>query len=173
MKNIVLIGMPAVGKSTIGVLLAKVMLYHFCDTDLLLQQNCGCSLCDYIEHHGTTDFIRFECETLASLHLQNTVIATGGSAVYGERAMQNLKETGIVVYLKNDPETIKSRIGNIVSRGVVFLHGASVEDICRERTPLYEKYADITIDCNDLSSEECVNQIVRALSLYHYNTNIK
>lgn len=163
MNNIVLIGMPAVGKSTIGVLLAKALCCDFCDTDLIIQNKCGMSLCDYIEKNGAAEFLKFEDKTLSALNLKNTVIATGGSAVYGKSTMSHLKESGTTVYLKAPVDILKSRIGNITTRGVVLVHGNTIEEIFDERLPLYEKYADITIDVYKLTPEECVQKIVQLL----------
>lgn len=166
MKNFVLIGMPAVGKSTLGVLLAKALCCDFCDTDLLIQKSCGTSLCEFIESHGTAEFIKFEEKTLCSLNAENTVIATGGSAVYGKDAMAHLKANGTIIYLRAPAEELKKRIGDIKTRGVVLLHGSTVEDILEERLPLYEKYADITIDCDRSSPEENLEKIINAVNLY-------
>lgn len=165
MKNLILIGMPAVGKSTLGVLLAKAMCCDFCDTDLLIQKDCGTSLCEYIENYGTAEFIKFEEKTLLSLNAENTIIATGGSAVYGKNAMAHLKKNGIIIYLRATAEELKKRIGDIKTRGVVLLHGNTVEDILKERLPLYEKYADITIDCDGSSPEENLEKIIKAVNL--------
>ena len=153
MENIVLIGMPAAGKSTIGVLLAKTLLLSFTDTDLLIQEKYKKSLCDIIKENGTKAF----------LEIEESVIATGGSAVYGNAAMEKLKKNGKTVYLYLSVEEIKKRIGDIKSRGVVLTNGTTVEDIFRDREPLYEKYADLKIDCTGLSVEECVERIVRSL----------
>ncbi len=166
MKNLILIGMPAVGKSTLGVLLAKAMCCGFCDTDLLIQKNCGTSLCDYIERHGATEFIKFEEQILCSLNVKNTVVATGGSAVYGKDAMAHLKTNGVIIYLRASADELKKRIGDIKTRGVVLLHGSTVEDILEERLPLYEKYADITIDCDRSAPEENLEKIISAVNLY-------
>lgn len=165
MKNVVLIGMPAVGKSTIGVLLAKSLLVSFTDTDLLIQEKYKKSLCDIIKDNGTKAFLNIEEDIILNTDLKNSVIATGGSAVFGERAMNQLKENGVIVYLSLPIDEIKKRIGDIKSRGVVLTNGNTVDDIFKERKPLYEKYADIKIDCDNLTAEECVEKIIQSLSL--------
>ena len=163
MENIVLIGMPAAGKSTIGVLLAKTLLLSFTDTDLLIQEKYKKSLCDIIKENGTKAFLEIEESVIAKADFKDSVIATGGSAVYGNAAMEKLKKNGKIVYLYLSVEEIKKRIGDIKSRGVVLTNGTTVEDIFRDREPLYEKYADLKIDCTGLSVEECVEKIVRSL----------
>ena len=163
MENIVLIGMPAAGKSTIGVLLAKTLLLSFTDTDLLIQEKYKKSLCDIIKENGTKAFLEIEESAIAKADFKGSVIATGGSAVYGNAAMEKLKKNGKIVYLYLSVEEIKKRIGDIKSRGVVLTNGTTVEDIFRDREPLYEKYSDLKIDCTGLSVEECVEKIVRSL----------
>ena len=165
MKNVVLIGMPAVGKSTIGVLLAKSLLLSFTDTDLLIQEKYKKSLCDIIKDNGTKAFLNIEEGIILNTDFKKSVIATGGSAVFGERAMNQLKENGVIVYLSLPIDEIKRRIGDIKSRGVVLTNGNTVDDIFKERKPLYEKYADIKIDCDNLTAEECVEKIIQSLSL--------
>ena len=160
MKNIVLIGMPAVGKSTIGVLLAKSLLLSFTDTDLLIQEKYKKSLCDIIKDNGTKAFLNIEEDVILNTDFENTVIATGGSAVFGENAMRKLKMSGKVIYLSLPMDEIKKRIGDIKSRGVVLTNGTTVDDIFEERKPLYEKYADVKIDCSNLTAEECVEKII-------------
>ena len=163
MQNIVLVGMPAVGKSTIGVLLAKTLILSFTDTDLLIQEKYKKSLCDIIKDNGTKAFLDIEEKIILETNFENTVIATGGSAVYGESTMKKLKENGTVVYLRLSTEEIKKRIGDIKSRGVVLTNGSTVEDIFEDRKALYEKYADFTVDCNNSTVEECVEKIIANL----------
>lgn len=163
MENIILIGMPAVGKSTIGVLLAKTLILSFIDTDLLIQEKYKKGLCDIIKDNGTKAFLNIEEDVILNVNLKNSVIATGGSAVYGESAMKKLKENGKVIYLDLSLEEIKKRIGDIKSRGVVLTSGTTLEDIYNDRKALYEKYADIKIDCNKLTAEECVEKIISLL----------
>jgi len=159
-KNIVLIGMPGAGKSTVGVLLAKSMLMNFCDTDLLIQSETGESLCDTIKNRGIDAFIQLEDEIIYKNDFTNSVIATGGSAVYGERAMNKLKENGKIVYLKVTPEELNKRINNIHTRGIAMKEGTTLSELYEERATLYEKYADITIECDGKTPEECVDLII-------------
>lgn len=161
MKNIVLIGMPGAGKSTIGVILAKSLLFDFCDTDLSIQKTTGESLCDTISKIGIDEFIRLEEEIICSEAFAGCVVATGGSAVYGEKAMNKLKENGIIVYLKVSPDELQSRIKNIHTRGIAMKEGTTIKALYEERAPLYEKYADITIICDGKTAEECVDLIVK------------
>lgn len=158
--NIVLIGMPGCGKSTIGVLLAKALLFDFVDTDLVIQNKYSKSLCDIIDQQGLEGFKSVENEVLASLSCQNSVIATGGSAVYGKSGMANLKKDGKTVYLKLSPEDISSRINNITTRGIAMKKDTTIEELFIERAPLYEQYADITLDCAGLTVEECVKAVL-------------
>ena len=157
--NIVLIGMPGCGKSTIGVLLAKSMLCDFIDTDLIIQNTYHKSLCQIIEDDGLAGFKEKENEILKSLECDNSVIATGGSAVYCEDGMANLKKNGKVIYLKLTPQAIKKRINNITTRGIAMEEGCTIENLYLERAPLYEKYADYTLECEGLTAEECVTKI--------------
>lgn len=165
MKNIVLIGMPGAGKSTVGVLLAKSTLRSFVDTDLVIQQREGKSLCEIIEKEGTDRFLAIENETIASCSFDCCVVATGGSAVFGEQAMDHLRHDGTVVYLKLPVDEIKKRICDIHSRGVAVRSGVTLEEIFEERKPLYEKYADFTVDCSGLNAEQCVEKIIGDLSV--------
>ena len=161
MRNIVLIGMPGAGKSTIGVILAKSLLFDFCDTDLSIQKETGESLCDTIAKIGIEEFILLEEDVICKQEFLNSVVATGGSAVYGEMAMEKLKENGIIVYLKVSPEELQSRIKNIHTRGIAMKEGTTIKELYEERAPLYEKYADITVECDGRTAEECVDLIVR------------
>ena len=157
--NIVLIGMPGSGKSTIGVLLAKAMLMDFVDTDLVIQKNTGKSLSELIRIYGIEGFSKIEDKTLSEIKCTNTVIATGGSAVYGDAAMKNLKCNAKTVYLKLDPLEIEGRIKNIKTRGIAMKEGTTITDLYNERAPLYEKYADIVFDCNKKGVEQCVSKL--------------
>ncbi len=163
MKNIVLIGMPGAGKSTIGVLLAKSMLMDFVDTDLLIQKRYASSLCDIIKSKGIDEFLSIENSVISSFEFYNCVIATGGSAVYGTEAMEKLKEDAVVVYLKVNPDELVKRIKNIHTRGIAMKEGTTIYELYNQRSPLYEKYSDITIDCSGLSAEQCVDEISRKL----------
>lgn len=163
MKNIVLIGMPGAGKSTIGVLLAKSMLMDFVDTDLLIQKKHLSSLCDIINSKGIEEFLKIENDVISSWSFLNCVIATGGSAVYGNEAMKKLKQDGITVYLKLLPDEIEKRINNIHTRGIAMKEGTSIAELYCERAPLYEKYADFVIDCVGLTPEQCVDGIIEMI----------
>ena len=160
-SNIILIGMPGAGKSTIGVLLAKSLLKSFVDTDLVIQDRYGKSLCELIENYGTDTFLQIENDAIESEDFVNSVIATGGSAVYGETAMEKLRENGTVVYLKLPFEELEKRLSNIHTRGVAMKNGSTLRELFDERISLYEKYADIIVECKGLSAEECVDEIVR------------
>ena len=162
-NNIVLIGMPGVGKSTIGVILAKVLGYQFVDADLLIQQQEGKLLKDIIAEVGTEGFIQVENRDNASIQAENTIIATGGSVVYGKEAMEHLKSIGTVVYLKVSYEILQKRLADIKGRGVVLKEGQNLQSLFEERTPLYEKYADIEISEESLSVEETVEKLVENL----------
>ena len=161
--NVVLIGMPGCGKSTVGVLVAKAMLYDFLDTDLVIQNKLGKTLSKIINEDGIEEFKNVENSILSEISCDNSIIATGGSAVYGKEAMQNLKQNAKVVYLKLTSGEIESRIKNIKTRGIAMQEGTSIEELYKERAPLYEKYADITVCCSGKTIEECVNDIIKAL----------
>ena len=160
MKNIVLIGMPGAGKSTIGVLLAKSTLMDFTDTDLLIQKKYSSALCDIINEKGINEFLKAENDVICESDFTNCVVATGGSAVYGREAMEKLKNSGVVVYLKVDASELEKRINNIHTRGIAMKDGTTISELYNERAPLYEKYADITVECASLTPEECVDKII-------------
>ena len=161
--NIVLIGMPGVGKSTVGVILAKVLGYQFMDVDLVIQEQEGKLLREIIEEVGTDGFIEVENRVNASLKCSKTIIATGGSVVYGQEAMEHLKEMGTVVYLEVSFPILEKRLSDIRGRGVVLREGQTLFDLYQERTPLYEKYADVRVLEEGLSVEETVEQLVKKL----------
>lgn len=163
-NNIILIGMPGVGKSSAGVVLAKVMGYKFADSDLIIQEKTGMLLKDIITEKGIDGFIRVENDINKTLDMENTVIATGGSAIYGEEAMEHLKTIGTIVYLKASYEDINSRLGDLKGRGVVLKEGQSLKSLYEERTPLYEKYADIIIEEKGQGIRETVLMIEEKLS---------
>lgn len=163
-NSVILIGMPGCGKSTVGVLLAKTMLYSFCDTDLLIQQREGEALQSLVDRLGIDGFCALEEDVVSSVSdIDSTVIATGGSVVYSAKAMKNLSSLGKIVYLKLTSEEIVRRVQNIKTRGIV-MHGTqTLEGLYAERVPLYEKYADITVDCDSMSIEESVEAVMIAL----------
>lgn len=161
--NIILIGMPGVGKSTIGVILAKVLGYQFLDADLVIQQQEGKLLHEIIKEVGTDGFIQVENRVNASLEVTRTVIATGGSVVYGKEAMEHLREIGTVVYLQVPFGVIDRRLSDIKGRGVVLKDGQTLEELFLERTPLYEKYADIFVAEEDLNVEQTVELLIEKL----------
>lgn len=165
MKNIVLIGMPGVGKSTVGVILAKELGYQFVDSDLVIQNQTGKLLREIIEEKGVDGFIAVENEVNAGLQAEKSVIATGGSVVYGKEAMEHLKEIGTVVYLKLSYELLQSRLGNLKGRGVVLRDGQTLLDIFEERSVLYEKYADLTVDEENLDIEGTLQKIKEKLTM--------
>ncbi len=164
-NNLILIGMPGVGKSTIGVILAKIIGYHFLDSDLVIQERENRLLHQIISQEGTEGFLKIEDTVNASLEVERTVIATGGSVVYCEKAMKHLKGIGQVVYLKADYATIEKRLGNLEKRGVALKPGQTLKDLYEERTKLYEKYADITVDEHGLGTEETIGAVLRGLNL--------
>ena len=161
-NNIVLIGMPGVGKSTIGVILAKVLGYQFIDADLVIQKEEGKLLKDIIAEVGPEGFIEVENRMNASICAENSIIATGGSVVYGAQAMEHLKEIGTVLYLSLPYEEIEKRLSDIKGRGVVLRDGQTLKDLYDERTVLYEKYADVTICENGLNVEETIDEILKS-----------
>lgn len=165
-QNLVLIGMPACGKSTLGVLAAKALNMNFIDTDLLIQQKHKMLLPDLIEEFGTRRFIQAEEEVLLSLSCENTCIATGGSAVYSERGILHLKKTSFFVYIQLPVEEIERRIADIRGRGVVIEEGKTLRGLFAERGPLYEKFADATVHAANKGAEETVAEIIAAL---HHN----
>ena len=160
MRNIVLIGMPASGKSTVGVILAKVLGKGFIDTDLVIQQRENSRLSEIIAEKGMEGFIKCENEAVLSVNAENTVIATGGSVVYSAEAMMHLSESGKIIYLKVDKAELFKRLKNIRQRGVVLKDGESLDEMYDNRQLLYEKYADEIIDETDLTIEETVQKIV-------------
>ncbi len=160
-SNIVLIGMPASGKSTAGVILAKVLGMDFIDADIVIQKKTGKRLADIIEEEGVQGFIDIENSINAGIEAENTVIATGGSAVYGKEEMEHFKEIGTVVYLEVPFDELDSRLSDIKGRGVVLKEGQTLHDLYEERVPLYEKYADITVSEDGWNAEKIVVDIAQ------------
>lgn len=159
-NNIVLIGMPGVGKSTVGVILAKVLGYQFMDADLVIQETEGKLLSEIIEEAGAEGFIEIENRINSRIDTEYTVIATGGSAVYGKEAMQHFKEMGIVIYLSLPYDKLSRRLSDIRGRGVVLKEGQNLQELFVERRPLYEKYADYIIEEQGLGIEETIDKIM-------------
>lgn len=157
--NIILIGMPGAGKSTVGVVLAKRLGYRFVDSDLVIQEKYGKLLHELIEENGVEGFWKIENDVNASLETHRSVIATGGSVIYGEGAMEHLRRIGTVVYLKLPCEEIAERLGDLNARGVTLMPGQTLSDLYEERVPLYEKYAHSIVDCRGLSLRQIVHLI--------------
>jgi shikimate kinase len=159
-RNVVLVGMPGVGKSTVGVLLAKALLCSFIDTDVYIQAREDRQLQDIIDTDGLACFRNIEARHILSLECRGYVIATGGSVVYSEPAMRHLKASGIVVHLSLPLEPLLRRLTNLDSRGVVMAPGQTVAGLFAERAPLYVRYADVTVACLGLTHEETVARIM-------------
>lgn len=163
--NIVLIGMPGVGKSTVGVVLAKALGYNFVDADLVIQQQTGKLLCELIAEHGTEGFLEIEDEVNSSIEGHKVVIATGGSAVYCANAMEHYKEIATVLYLSVSYGTLEERLGDLKNRGVVLNDGQTLKDLYDERTAYYEKYADVTVNEEGLSIRETIDAVKEKLGM--------
>ena len=161
--SITLIGMPSCGKSTLGVLLAKRMGYRFIDSDLLIQETEGRLLHEIISECGNEGFLDVEERVNASITDKKAVIATGGSVIYGESAMKNLKSLGKVVYLKVPYDEMCRRLGDYSHRGVVIKKGSTLADMYAEREPLYEKYADLTVDVCNAQLSDSLEKICQAI----------
>ncbi len=162
-RNIVLIGMAGAGKSTVGVLLAKALSRDFIDTDLVIQAAARRRLQDILDSEGTEAFRRLEEKSVLGISARDAVIATGGSVVYSVRAMAHLKAAGTIVYLKLPAAALEQRVTNMDSRGIVIAPGQSFAELLREREPLYERYADVSVDGAGLTHEEVVQRIIAAL----------
>ncbi len=160
MDNIILIGMPGAGKSTVGVVLAKKMGYCFIDSDLVIQEQTHKLLHEIIAEKGQEGFLEMENRINASIEAERAVIATGGSAVYGAEAMAHFKEIGTVVYLRLKYGTLKKRLGDLHERGVALKEGQTLRELYDERISYYERYADITINCERKRIREIVAEIV-------------
>lgn len=160
LRNVILIGMPGVGKSTVGVLLAKKLGYQFIDSDLLIQSKEKRLLKDIIAEEGLDGFLEIEADVNATVEIENVVLATGGSVVYKERAMKHLSEIGTIVYLKVSYEELSKRLGDLKERGVALKEGQTLLDLYEERNPLYEKYADIVVDEEKLGLDETLDKVL-------------
>ncbi|ACU94951.1 shikimate kinase [Cryptobacterium curtum DSM 15641] len=169
--NIVLIGMPGAGKSTLGIVLAKILGFDFIDADLLIQNQSNKTLQKILDACGPTGFIQVENEVLCGLEASRTVIATGGSAVYSDEAMKHLMHIGTIVYLKTSLEELTMRLGGLYERGVVMKDGMgmSLSDLYEERIPLYEQYAEVTLDLDGMSVRDAARKLVDILSLQESN----
>ena len=165
-KNIVLIGMSGAGKSTLGVLLAKALGKQFLDTDLLIQQKTGKLLQEILDREGVDRFLEIEEQALLSVSVQNCVIATGGSAVYSQKAMESLSQNALVVYLEVDFESLSRRLSNITTRGIVFKGSGNLRAVYEERLPLYQKYQTVTLNCSDTDIETAVKMLCETVSQF-------
>lgn len=161
--NVVLIGMPGVGKSTVGVLLAERLGYGFLDTDILMQTRAGLTLQQIIAARGLDGFRRLEEQTILSLSVSSHVIATGGSVVYSDRAMAHLRQCGWVCHLDIAPRLLKHRLDNIDTRGIVMAPGQTIESLYHERYPLYMQHADTTVKSGNRSPTKVLQKIDSAL----------
>lgn len=167
--NVILIGMPGVGKTTVGMRLAERLGYSFLDTDVTIQTREGRLLQEIIDTDGLATFGRIEERAILTVSVQAHVIATGGSVVYSEKAMQHLKSGAVVCHLDADPKCLQARIDNMDSRGIAMAPGQSLAVLYAERRRLYLKYADFSIDCGDLSPDKVVQRILGFLeSRFHY-----
>ncbi|MCM1121881.1 MAG: shikimate kinase [Eubacterium sp.] len=165
--NIILIGMPGAGKSTVGVVLAKKLGYAFVDSDLVIQSREGRLLHEIISARGVEGFWKVEETVNASMDEHRTVIATGGSAVYGSRAMEHFKQIGTIVYLKLSCGAIAERLGDLSERGVTLRDGQGLQELYEERVPLYERYADVVVDCEEKAIREIVEEIAGKHQFFH------
>ncbi|MFA7562320.1 MAG: shikimate kinase [Methanoculleus sp.] len=162
-ENIILIGMPGAGKSTVGVVLAKALGMQFIDTDILIQERAGRMLQEVLDEDGPDVFRRIEEETILSLQPHRAVVATGGSVVLSEDAMAHLKARGAVVYLEISYAEMEKRLKNITTRGILLLPGQSLREMYDERVPLYERYADLIVACSGGDLESVVGSVIEAL----------
>ena len=165
MENLILIGMPGAGKSTIGVILAKTLGKRFVDIDLIIQEKEKRRLQDIINTEGMSSFLKIEEEAVRSISGNNMIIATGGSVVYKEQSMKHLKRLGTIIYLDLNYEEIAKRVRNISTRGIAMSPEKTLEDIYYERIKLYKAYEDLSIKCDGLSVEEIINRILMRLGI--------
>ena len=159
MENIVLIGMPGAGKSTIGVVLAKIMGYQFLDSDLLIQEQKQKRLFELIEEYGNDEFLQIENQVNQSILVDRCIIATGGSAIYGKEAMEHLRNIGTIVYLDISYFSLKKRLGDLKKRGVTLKDGQTLKNLYAERVPYYKQYADIKVSCERRSIQKIALEI--------------
>ncbi len=164
MKNIILVGMPGSGKSTLGILLAKEIHYGYIDIDSVMVASTGKLLPTLIEQLGNDGFLEMEARINGSIQVQQCVISTGGSAIYRGDAIEKMKENGIVVYLKIPYDEVMRRLGDLKKRGVVLKDGFSLKDLYEERAPLYEQHADYIVELSGGSVEENTEKILRAIA---------
>jgi len=162
-SNIVLIGMPGAGKSTVGVLLAKALGRYFLDTDIYIQALEAKDLQQIIDEKGLDEFCRMEEGHIICIDLKNAVIATGGSAVYSEKAMRYLAKNGTVVHLDLPFGEIERRVTNLYTRGVVMEKGQTLRGLYDKRQPLYKKFAEITIQCSGKTHEQIVEEVIQRI----------
>lgn len=163
MENIIFIGMPASGKSTVGVVVAKRIGYEFIDADLLIQKQENKLLKEIIEQEGIEGFIAIENQVNCELNPHKAIIAPGGSVVYCQEAMEHYKKIGTIVYLEVAYETINNRIQSAKNRGVVLKENQTLKDLYEERRVLFEKYADITVSEEGLTLEETIDKVIEIL----------
>ncbi len=165
--NITLIGMPGSGKSTIGVLLAKKLGYRFIDSDLLIQEQEGRLLKDIIAREGDEGFSRIENQVNAQIQAVKTVIAPGGSVVYCKEAMEHLSQISLIVYLRISCSSLKERLGDLKSRGVLLKDGMTLDDLYAERAPLYERYGEVVLDVDNLTMGEVLDSFLLTCPEFH------
>ena len=165
-NNITLIGMPGAGKSTVGIVLAKVLGFDFIDSDLLIQKAEGKLLWEIMRDSGIDGFNEIEERINSEIEADNSIISTGGSVIYGPKAMEHLREISTVIYLKVNCSTLKRRLGDLTQRGVVLKPGQTLSDLFEERTPLYEQYAHITVNVSNRSVQQSVAAVAEAYTTY-------
>lgn len=166
-ENITLIGMPGVGKSTIGVILAKIIGYEFIDSDIVIQKQEGKLLKDIIAEVGSEGFLKIENRVHTDMNVSHSIISPGGSICYCTEGLEHLRDISTVVYLKLDYEELAQRLGNLTARGVVLKDGQTLLDLYKERTPLYEKYAHVVINETGLQVEETLQAVIDAPELHN------
>lgn len=166
MENITLIGMPGAGKSTVGIILAKNLLYNFLDTDILIQINHQAPLQKILDEYGYMKLREIEESEITKINVKNCIISTGGSAIYSEKAISHLSKNSIIIFLNVSFEEINRRINNFGSRGIAKAKNQTFQDLFDERSKLYNKYSDITIDCKSLNQEEVAKKIESEIKKY-------